>query len=185
MISVEKVSKTIKGKRILDNLTFSVNKGECVALIGPNGAGKTSLLSLLLGDLKTSEGSVLIDHHPPKATWLKGKIAVLQQENTIPKSVKVKELIQFFREIAKRPLTEETIDSLLGFTAEQKNQLADKLSGGQRRLLSFVLILINQTDLLFLDEPTAGMDTSTRRRFWEIIATLKKKVRPLSILVII
>lgn len=63
----------------------------------------------------------------------------------------------------------------MGFTAEQKNQLADKLSGGQRRLLSFVLILINQTDLLFLDEPTAGMDTSTRRRFWEIIATLKKE----------
>lgn len=103
MISVEKVSKTIKGKRILDNLTFSVNKGECVALIGPNGAGKTSLLSLLLGDLKTSEGSVLIDHHPPKATWLKGKIAVLQQENTIPKSVKVKELIQFLERLLSGP----------------------------------------------------------------------------------
>ncbi|MDQ8766092.1 ATP-binding cassette domain-containing protein, partial [Streptococcus ruminantium] len=82
-------------------------------------------------------------------------------DNAIPTDLKVKELLRFFQAIYKDSLTNEEIDSLLRFSSEQKNQLAGKLSGGQKRLLAFVICLIGKPKLLFLDEPTAGMDTST------------------------
>lgn len=88
--------------------------------------------------------------------------------------MKVKELLDFQKAIYPNPLTDQQIDDLLRFSDQQKDQFAEKLSGGQRRLLAFVQVLIGQPDIIFLDEPTAGMDTSTRIRFWEIVGDLKK-----------
>ena len=173
MLQVEQLSKVIQGKTILSKISFEVAKGECLALIGPNGAGKTTLMSCLIGDKKASTGMVRIDGQEPKSKRNKADIAILSQENVIPQKLKVKELIAFFKRTYPNHLTDEEIRDLLGFTEQQENQMADKLSGGQRRLLSFVLCLIGKPKLLFLDEPTAGMDTSTRQRFWQIIAQLK------------
>ncbi|MGT2911263.1 ABC transporter ATP-binding protein [Streptococcus cameli] len=172
-IQANNLSKIIKGKTILADMNFSIKEGECVALIGPNGAGKTTLMSCLLGDKKVSTGNVLINEQSPKSIANKAKIAFLQQENAVPTSLKVKELLDFFQSIYKDHLTSGEIDMLLGFTESQKNLLTDKLSGGQKRLLAFVLCLIGKPSVLFLDEPTAGMDTSTRKRFWEIVTDLK------------
>lgn len=175
MIEVRALDKAIKGRTILSNISFEIKSGECVALIGPNGAGKTTLLSCLLGDRKATKGQVLLDGLAPRAQSNKEKVAVLPQENAIPTDLKVKELLHFFQAIYKDSLTDVEIDSLLCFSPEQKNQLAGKLSGGQKRLLAFVICLIGKPKLLFLDEPTAGMDTSTRQRFWEIVHDLKEK----------
>ena len=175
MIEVRALDKAIKGRTILSNISFEIKSGECVALIGPNGAGKTTLLSCLLGDRKATKGQVLLDGLAPRAQSNKEKVAVLPQENAIPTDLKVKELLRFFQAIYKDSLTDVEIDSLLCFSPEQKNQLAGKLSGGQKRLLAFVICLIGKPKLLFLDEPTAGMDTSTRQRFWEIVHDLKEK----------
>ena len=175
MIEVRALDKAIKGRTILSNISFEIRSGECVALIGPNGAGKTTLLSCLLGDRKATKGQVLLDGLAPQAQSNKEKVAVLPQENAIPTDLKVKELLRFFQAIYKDSLTDVEIDSLLCFSSEQKNQLAGKLSGGQKRLLAFVICLIGKPKLLFLDEPTAGMDTSTRQRFWEIVHDLKEK----------
>ena len=175
MIEVRALDKAIKGRTILSNISFEIKSGECVALIGPNGAGKTTLLSCLLGDRKVTKGQVLLDGLAPQAQSNKEKVAVLPQENAIPTDLKVKELLRFFQAIYKDSLTDVEIDSLLCFSPEQKNQLAGKLSGGQKRLLAFVICLIGKPKLLFLDEPTAGMDTSTRQRFWEIVHDLKEK----------
>ena len=175
MIEVRALDKAIKGRTILSNISFEIKSGECVALIGPNGAGKTTLLSCLLGDSKATKGQVLLDGLAPRAQSNKEKVAVLPQENAIPTDLKVKELLRFFQAIYKDSLTDVEIDSLLCFSPEQKNQLAGKLSGGQKRLLAFVICLIGKPKLLFLDEPTAGMDTSTRQRFWEIVHDLKEK----------
>lgn len=175
MIEVRALDKAIKGRTILSNISFEIRSGECVALIGPNGAGKTTLLSCLLGDRKATKGQVLLDGLAPQAQSNKEKVAVLPQENAIPTDLKVKELLHFFQAIYKDSLTDVEIDSLLCFSPEQKNQLAGKLSGGQKRLLAFVICLIGKPKLLFLDEPTAGMDTSTRQRFWEIVHDLKEK----------
>ena len=175
MIEVRALDKAIKGRTILSNISFEIKSGECVALIGPNGAGKTTLMSCLLGDRKATKGQRLLDGLTPRAQSNKEKVAVLPQENAIPTDLKVKELLHFFQAIYKDSLTDVEIDSLLCFSPEQKNQLAGKLSGGQKRLLAFVICLIGKPKLLFLDEPTAGMDTSTRQRFWEIVHDLKEK----------
>lgn len=132
-------------------------------------------MSCLLGDRKATKGQVLLDGLAPQAQSNKEKMAVLPQENAIPTDLKVKELLRFFQAIYKDRLKDVEIDSLLCFSPEQKNQLAGKLSGGQKRLLAFVICLIGKPKLLFLDEPTAGMDTSTRQRFWEIVHELKEK----------
>lgn len=175
MITVENVSKTIKGKTILSNISFEIATGDCLALIGPNGAGKTTLMSCLLGDLKISKGSILLNNLSPRNRHLKEMIAVLPQENVLPQKLKVCELIDFFKSVAATPLSDREINQMLLFSDEQKGQLTEKLSGGQKRLLQFVLCLISQPKILFLDEPTAAMDTSTRQHFWKIIQNLKEK----------
>ena len=174
VIKVEKLSKKIKDKEILRNISFEINDGECVALIGPNGAGKTSLIDCLLGDKFMSSGQVAIQGFAPTDPRLKQLVSVLPQENTVVQSLKVKELLSFFKSLYPDSLSDKEIDDLLRFSDKQKNQLAGKLSGGQKRLFSFVLSLIGRPKILFLDEPTAAMDTSTRQHFWEIVNQLKK-----------
>ena len=175
VIKVEKLSKKIKDKEILRNISFEINDGECVALIGPNGAGKTTLIDCLLGDKFVSSGQIAIQGFAPTDPRLKQLISILPQENTVVQDLKVKELLSFFQSIYPNSLSNQEIDDLLRFSDKQKNQLAGKLSGGQKRLFSFVLTLIGRPKILFLDEPTAAMDTSTRQHFWEIVNQLKKK----------
>ena len=174
VIKVEKLSKKIKDKEILRNISFEINDGECVALIGPNGAGKTTLIDCLLGDKFMSSGRIAIQGFAPTDSRLKQLISVLPQENAVVQSLKVKELLSFFKSLYPDSLSDKEIDDLLRFSDKQKNQLAGKLSGGQKRLFSFVLTLIGRPKILFLDEPTAAMDTSTRQHFWEIVNQLKK-----------
>lgn len=174
VIKVEKLSKKIKDKEILRNISFEIHHGECVALIGPNGAGKTTLIDCLLGDKFMSSGQVAIQGFAPTDPRLKQLISVLPQENAVVQSLKVKELLSFFKSLYPDSLADKEIDDLLRFSNKQKNQLAGKLSGGQKRLFSFVLALIGRPKILFLDEPTAAMDTSTRQHFWEIVNQLKK-----------
>ena len=173
VIKVEKLCKKIKDKEILRNISFEINDGECVALIGPNGAGKTTLLACLLGDKLVTSGQVSIQDLPVTSSKLDYTRSYLPQENVIVQKLKVKELIVFFQKIYPNHLSNQEIDQLLQFDKQQKEQFAEKLSGGQKRLFSFVLTLIGRPKLVFLDEPTAAMDTSTRQRFWEIVRDLK------------
>ena len=173
MIKVESLNKNIKGKAILKDISFEVAEGEYVALIGPNGAGKTTLLDCLLGDKLFTSSQVSIQGLPVTSSKLDYTRSYLPQENVIVQKLKIKELITLFQRIYPNPLSNQEIDQLLQFEKQQKEQLAEKLSGGQKRLFSFVLTLIGRPKLVFLDEPTAAMDTSTRQRFWEIVQELK------------
>ena len=174
VIKVVNLSKQFKSKQILQDISFEVKEGDCLALIGPNGAGKTTLMNCLLGDYVPTSGTVEVFEKLASHPSLKEKVGILFQENQTEQKMKVSELLDFQKAIYPNPLTDKDIDDLLQFTEQQKNQFAEKLSGGQRRLLAFVQVLVGQPDILILDEPTAGMDTSTRKRFWEIIAELKK-----------
>ncbi|HGL2185093.1 TPA: ATP-binding cassette domain-containing protein, partial [Streptococcus pneumoniae] len=130
VVKVEKLSKKIKDKEILRNISFEINDGECVALIGPNGAGKTTLLDCLLGDKLVTSGQVSIQGLPVTSSKLDYTRAYLPQENIIVQKLKVKELIAFFQRIYPNPLSNQEIDQLLQFVKQQKEQLAEKLSGG-------------------------------------------------------
>ena len=173
VIEIKNINKQINKKRILNNISFDIFEGDCVALIGPNGAGKTTLMNCLLGNKFVDSGSIKINNLQPTNNKLKKSVNVLPQENVVPQKLKVKELIDFVKKLYRDHLSDEEIDNLLRFDNKLKETFASKLSGGQRRLLSFVLSLIGKPSILFLDEPTAGMDTSTRIRFWEIVNTLK------------
>ena len=173
VIEIKNINKQINKKRILNSISFDIFEGDCVALIGPNGAGKTTLMNCLLGNKFVDSGSIKINNLQPTNNKLKKSVNVLPQENVVPQKLKVKELIDFVKKLYKDHLSDEEIDNLLRFDNKLKETFASKLSGGQRRLLSFVLSLIGKPSILFLDEPTAGMDTSTRIRFWEIVNTLK------------
>ena len=173
VIEIKNINKQINKKRILNNISFDIFEGDCLALIGPNGAGKTTLMNCLLGNKFVDSGSIKINNLQPTNNKLKKSVNVLPQENVVPQKLKVKELIDFVKKLYKDHLSDEEIDNLLRFDSKLKETFASKLSGGQRRLLSFVLSLIGKPSILFLDEPTAGMDTSTRIRFWEIVNTLK------------
>lgn len=175
MIEVKHLSKTIRGKEILKDISFDIKRGECVALIGPNEAGKTTLLDCLLGEKIPSQGEILLAGKKPTDPTLSESVAVLPQENQVVQKLIVKELVTFFQEIYPQSLSTSEVDALLQFSEGQQSQLAEKLSGGQKRLCSFVLTLIGRPQILFLDEPTAAMDTSTRQRFWEIIQGLKEQ----------
>lgn len=149
VVKVEKLSKKIKDKEILRNISFEINDGECVALIGPNGAGKTTLLDCLLGDKLVTSGQVSIQGLPVTSSKLDYTRAYLPQENIIVQKLKVKELIAFFQRIYPNPLSNQEIDQLLQFVKQQKEQLAEKLSGGQKRLFSFILTLIGRPKIGF------------------------------------
>lgn len=120
VVKVEKLSKKIKDKEILRNISFEINDGECVALIGPNGAGKTTLLDCLLGDKLVTSGQVSIQGLPVTSSKLDYTRAYLPQENVIVQKLKVKELIAFFQRIYPNPLSNQEIDQLLQFVKQQK-----------------------------------------------------------------
>ncbi|HFZ6986412.1 TPA: ABC transporter ATP-binding protein [Streptococcus agalactiae] len=175
IIKVDHIFKSIGQKTILEDISFSIASNQCVALIGPNGAGKTTLISTLLGDISISSGSLTIFNLPAHHNRLKYKVAILPQENVLPSKFTVRELIDFQRCLFPEVLPMSLILDYLQWSDTHLQQFTETLSGGQKRLLAFVLTLVGKPQLLFLDEPTSGMDTSTRQRFWELIATLKKE----------
>ncbi|HEK9980225.1 TPA: ABC transporter ATP-binding protein [Streptococcus equi subsp. zooepidemicus] len=175
VIEVSHLYKAFDGQDRLTDVNFKIKKGECVALIGPNGAGKTTLFNCLLGACHTKQQAVRILGKSPRSFEVNQVRAILFQENQVQAKMTVLDLIHFEQQIAQSPLPMSRIKELLELTSDQLHQMASSLSGGQKRLLSFILTLVGQPEVLLLDEPTNGMDTSTRQRFWTIIDQLKKE----------
>ncbi|MFA1811261.1 ABC transporter ATP-binding protein [Bacillus anthracis] len=171
IIEVNSVSKTFKHKKAVNNVSFHVNKGEIVALLGPNGAGKTTTMSMMLGLKDPTEGTVSIFGKNPKHRDVRNSLGAMLQEVSVIDSITVEEAIELFRSYYTNPVAKETLLQLSNLESERK-QRCEKLSGGQKRRLNFALALAGNPDLLFLDEPTVGMDITSRRTFWETIRKL-------------
>lgn len=175
MICVNQLAKRIKEKMILQDIHFTLQAGECVALIGPNGAGKTTLMDCLLGLRFATSGTVTIDGKQPNDITLKAMIGYLPQQNELPDKLTVRELVRCYQAMYEDTLSDSDIETWCPLIKERPNELVRRLSGGQKRLLAFVLRLIGKPRILFLDEPTVAMDTATRLKFWEIIRQLKSQ----------
>ncbi|ERS94258.1 ABC transporter ATP-binding protein [Staphylococcus simulans] len=169
MIKVNGVTKSFHNTKAIDHVSFEIKEGECIALIGVNGAGKSTLIDLILGNLVPDEGRIERD------SAIQNNIGVLFQKSIFNEWVKVKELYAFYSSVYKKALDYNKFKTLTQFTDKQLNQYATKLSGGQQRLLDFILMLTGQPLLIFLDEPTSAMDAKTRRYFWNIINDLKAR----------
>ncbi|MEG7334989.1 ABC transporter ATP-binding protein [Bacillus sp. 0102A] len=168
-VSVSNVIKQFQQKTAVNNISFSIKKGEIAAILGPNGAGKTTVISMILGLLKPSEGDIKLFNRVPDDQQVREKIGVMLQEVSVMPGLKVYEILDLFRSYYPNPLSMKELVSLTALTKEDLKTRAEKLSGGQKRRLSFALSLVGNPELLIFDEPTVGMDTSSRHRFWQTI----------------
>ncbi len=153
----------------LKGVTIRIQLGEVVAMLGPNGAGKTTSISLLLGLRKPSSGQALLFGLAPTNLLARSKVGVMLQESGVPQMLKVREIVDLFRSYYPKPLPRDRAIAMAGLE-EKANALVKELSGGQRQRLYFALAVCGDPDVLFLDEPTVGMDVEGRRSFIERIA---------------
>lgn len=162
----------------LRGVSLRINKGESVALLGPNGAGKTTTIGLMLGLLRPDKGRVLIDGGDPTQPSVrkKARIGAMLQDAGVIDLVRVRELIDIFRSYYDTSLSTKELLEIADLQNEAR-MYANKLSGGQRQRLLFALALAGDPHLLFLDEPTVGMDVSSRRAFLNRIWGLRSPDR--------
>ncbi len=174
VIRVRGLTKRYGDVQAVDGIDFDVARGEIFGLLGPNGAGKTTTVEILEGLREPDGGEVrVLDVDVTKgADALKPRIGVSLQTAALYPKLTVTELIDLFRSFYphSRP-TDEIIDALeLG---ERRNARSEVLSGGQRQRLAVALALVNEPELVFLDEPTTGLDPAARRSLWDIVRGLK------------
>src|SRR5882672_1274273 len=158
----------------VDGLSFSVSRGECFGLLGPNGAGKTTTIEILEGLLEPDAGEVEI----LGLTWkghereLRQRLGVQLQETQLADKLTVEETLRLFRSFYHRG---RTIDELLRIVEleSKRRSWVGKLSGGQKQRLAVACALAGDPDLLFLDEPTTGLDPQSRRQLWELLARFR------------
>lgn len=149
----------------LDDVDLQVRPGEVLALLGPNGAGKTTAVSLLLGLMRPTSGTATLFGSSPTDMAAKVRIGAMLQTSGVPATLTVREHIQSFANYYPNPMP---IDEAIARTSlsEVAHRLYGKLSGGQKQRLHFALAMVGNPDLLFLDEPTTGLDVQSRREFW-------------------
>lgn len=172
IIEAENLTKLFKKKKAVDDISFSVKKGDIVAIVGPNGAGKSTLMRLMLGLLNPNSGNVNLFGSSPKERHVRDRIGVMLQEPSLVDRVKVKELMQVFRNYYSNPMPLEQMMSLTSLKKSEMNTRTEKLSGGEKRRVGFALALAGNSDLLFFDEPTVGMDITARAVFWQTVKGL-------------
>src|ERR1700682_1987472 len=153
----------------LKGVSLDIELGDVVAMLGPNGAGKTTSISLLLGLRKPTSGKALLFGLAPTHLDARSRVGVMLQESGIPSVLKVREIVDLFRSYYPKPMARDRAIAMAGLD-EKANALVKELSGGQRQRLYFALAVCGDPDVLFLDEPTVGMDVEGRRSFIERIA---------------
>jgi ABC-2 type transport system ATP-binding protein len=175
-VEISSVKKYYGEIKAVDGITFSVNAGEVFGLLGPNGAGKTTLIEILEGLRKRDEGDVKVLGLDP---WENGyglhrRIGVIPQEFTFFEKANPREAVQYYADLFGVSVDPDEIllEVLLDDSA---GVLFENLSGGQKQKMGLALALVNSPELLFLDEPTTGLDPTARRAIWDVIRGLKNK----------
>jgi ABC-2 type transport system ATP-binding protein len=175
VVRLTNVTKSFQHKVAVNNVSFNIQRGEVVAILGPNGAGKTTTISMILGLLKPTSGKVKLFGHDPQEKQVREKIGTMLQEVSVIPGLKVSEIIELIRSCYQKPLPLGELVNITGLTEQDLKTRAEKLSGGQKHRLSFALALAGNPDLIIFDEPTVGMDTTARNRFWQTVHELAAK----------
>ena len=182
MLSIEtkNLTKKFKEKTVVNGIELRINEGELFALLGTNGAGKTTTIKMLStlilptdGEIKINGLDIIKDRQKVKEI-----INVSPQETAIAPNLSVKENLEFMAGVYQIPNKEEKINELVKMfkLEEVLNQKAKTLSGGWQRKVSIAIALINEPKILFLDEPTLGLDVIARKELWNVIEKLKGKI---------
>ncbi len=169
--------KTYEGKvEAVRGLDLTINMGECFGLLGPNGAGKTTTIEILEGLLEPTSGQVEV----LGKTWqsdereLRERLGISLQETRLSEKLTVRETLQLFSSFYRHPTPVETVLDELSLQ-EKKDALVGKLSGGQKQRLAVATALVANPRILFLDEPTTGLDPQSRRQLWDIIRQFQQR----------
>jgi len=170
--SVAHVTKRYSnGVVALDDLSLSLHRGEIVALLGPNGAGKSTAVKLLMGLSSPTSGEVSIFGADPRHTAARLRTGVMLQVGRAPEMLRVREQVEIFRGYYPNPMPYAEIVKAAGLDGIEE-RFFGQLSGGQKQRMLFALALAGDPDLLFLDEPTVGLDIEARRAMWAQIRAL-------------
>jgi ABC-2 type transport system ATP-binding protein len=176
-IEVKNVYKSFKDVRAVRGLSLSIQAGEFVALLGPNGAGKTTMVEMMEGLRKPDSGEIRVagmswDKHEKE---LRKIIGLSLQETRFAEKLTVRETLRLFASFFE--MGKLRVDEVIGLTGleEKRKSMVGALSGGQRQRLALAVALLNRPQILFLDEPTTGLDPHSRFDFWNILKELKTR----------
>jgi ABC-2 type transport system ATP-binding protein len=178
ILSVKNISKTYaSGFHALQHIDLEIRRGEILALLGPNGAGKTTLISIICGIVTASEGQVVVDGHDIVADYRMSRslIGLVPQELTTDAFESVWDTVSFSRGLFGKPANPAHIEKTLKALSlwDKKDARIRTLSGGMKRRLMIAKALSHEPQILFLDEPTAGVDVELRRDMWQLVRELR------------
>mgnify|MGYP003364955454 FL=1 len=168
VLKIEHLNKSFGKRVILKNINLQINSGSIVALVGANGAGKTTLINIILNLIPKNSGEINFTTN----NW-RQITGVMMQDNLSMNRITVKEIINLSRSYFIHPLPYNQLLHLTGLENHEK-RMTNKLSGGQKRRLAFALAVSGDPQILFLDEPTVGMDSNARHDFWQEVDRLKQ-----------
>ncbi len=177
-LRIRGLKKAFGDVRAVDGIDLEVSKGECFGLLGPNGAGKTTTIEICEGLTTPDEGTVelLGLNWKTGADELRQRIGIQLQETQFPEKLTVEETLRLFRSFYRRGITvDESIK--LAQLEEKRRARVGGLSGGQKQRLAMATALVGDPELLFLDEPTTGLDPQARRHVWDLVEELKQEGR--------
>lgn len=181
-VEVKNLTKKYKNKTAVDSISFSVEKGELFALLGVNGAGKTTTIKILSCLSNPTSGEAYINNHSciSDSDSVKSETGISPQETSVAENLTVRENLEFIASVYgfdKNKIKSQTDKMIQLFNMrEVENSRAKTLSGGWKRKLSIAMALISEPKVLFLDEPTLGLDVLARRELWTAIESLKGKI---------
>ncbi|MDQ7794796.1 MAG: ABC transporter ATP-binding protein [bacterium] len=176
MIEVDGLVKRYGTLTAVDNVSFAVRTGEVFGMVGPNGAGKTTTVECIEGLREPDQGTVRVlgmrpgvDHYS-----LAEQIGIQFQVDALPPRIRVGEVLELFASFYSSPLDWRQLLDQVGLTAKERSPFAT-LSGGQKQRVFIALALVNDPDLVFMDEPTTGLDPQSRRAMWEMIEDIRTR----------
>ncbi|MEA3277466.1 MAG: ABC transporter ATP-binding protein [Pseudomonadota bacterium] len=177
LLEARELVKTFPGVRAVDRISFEVVQGQCFGLLGPNGAGKTTTLEMLEGISRPTAGRVLYRGGPPDRAF-REQIGIQFQSTALQDFQTVRESLDMFASLYRGTADLNELVDLCNLT-EILDRDTRKLSGGQRQRLLLAIALVNDPRLVFLDEPTTGLDPQSRRNFWGLIETVRRRGKTL------
>lgn len=179
LLEVRQLVKQYRDVRAVDGISFGIEPGTCVGLLGPNGAGKTTTVEMLEGIIPATSGEILFRGRPIDDEF-RQSAGIMFQNTALQDYITVQETLNLFRSFYQhtRPLDDLIESCALG---DFLNRDVQKLSGGQRQRLLLAVALLNDPEILFLDEPTTGLDPQARRNFWQLIHNIKSEQKTVAL----
>jgi ABC-2 type transport system ATP-binding protein len=175
IITATNLVKQYPGVRAVDGINLSIPRGICFGLLGPNGAGKTTTIEILEGIHPPTSGSVLYKGEPLGARY-REEVGIQFQHTALQEFLTVRETLELFEQLYQQTMPIPELVELCSL-ADILERDTRKISGGQRQRLLLALALINDPDLIFLDEPTTGLDPQARRNFWDLVKLVKSRAK--------